>query len=493
MNPRTSIVTAMAVLTFIACSTNPATGRREVSLVSEQQELQLGAQAHKQTIQQFGVYDEQPRINQMVDRVGQRIAAVSDRPDLNWTFTVLDSPMLNAMALPGGYIYITRGMLERMNSEDELAGVLGHEIAHVTARHAAQRISQAQLAQLGLMIGSVVAGPQATQAYGDIAQMGAALLFQRYSRQQESQSDLLGAAYMAEAGYNPIGSAEMLRTLARLRGEGASSIDQYFQSHPDPDKRVADVMSQVEEIREVNPQIVSTRMDRSPFLNQLEGMITGQSTQTVVVKNNTIHEKEHGIVLPYPSGYKAIAGMGGLFQVVPESNRSGGSAVYVDAIPLELIRTRDVRGALRQNFQQMGLQHVDAYEARSKDGTRFPIDLWSGRTKSGTVAVETAYWIDGNEVVVFTEVSPTVRRGQSPIANTFAMMEINPAAARRADPPRLRVGQASARDSWPDLARSATGDPGDASELAAINGFDANTPVPTGLVVKLPQQIVDRN
>lgn len=493
MNPRNSIVTALAVLTFIACSTNPATGRREISLVSEQQEIQLGRQAHQQTIQQFGVYDEQPRVNEMVNRVGQRIAAVSDRPDLDWTFTVLDSPMLNAMALPGGYIYITRGMLERMNSEDELAGVIGHEIAHVTARHAAQRISQAQLAQLGLVVGAVVAGPQAAQAYGDLAQLGATLLFQRYSRQQESQSDLLGAAYMAEAGYNPIGSAEMLRTLSRLRGQKATSIDQYFQSHPDPDKRVADVMNQVEEIRQVNPQIVSISMDRSPFVNQLEGMITGKSTQSVVIKNNTIYEKKHGIVLPFPSAYEGVAGMGGVFQIVPENRGSAGSAVYVDAVPLELIKTRDVRGALRQNFQQMGLKYVSSYEARAKDGTRFPIDLWAGRTQSGTVAVETAYWIDGNEVVVFTEVSPSVQRGQSHLANTFAMLEINPSTARRADPPRLRVGQASSRQTWQDLARSATGDPGDASELAAINGFDATTPVPSGLTVKLPQQIIERD
>ncbi len=234
-------------------------------------------------------------------------------------------------------------------------------------------------------------------------------------------------------------------------------------------------------------------MTRSPFVNQLEGMITGKSTQSVVIKDNTIFEKKHGIVLPFPSGYTGVSGFGGLFQVVPEANSSAGSAVYVDAIPLELIKTRDVRGALRQNFQEMGLQYVNSYEARSKDGTRFPIDLWAGKTQSGTVAVETAYWIDGNEVVVFQEISPSVRQGQSNLANTFSMLEINPGAARRADPPRLQVGQASSRDSWQGLARTATGDASDARELAAINGFDADTQVPAGIIVKLPQQIIDRD
>ena len=129
---------------------------------------------------------------------------------------MLDSPVVNAMALPGGYIYITRGMLERINSEDELAGVLGHEIAHVTARHSAQQISKSQLAQLGLVLGAVVAGPEVLQQYGQLAELGLGLLFQRYSRQHETEADLLGTGYMAEARYNPIGAERMLLTLQRL-------------------------------------------------------------------------------------------------------------------------------------------------------------------------------------------------------------------------------------------------------------------------------------
>ena len=487
------VTTALATLTLIACATNPATGRRELSLVSPEQERQLGQQAHQQVIDQFGIYDEYPRINQMVERVGQRIASVSDMPDLDWHFEVLDSPMLNAMALPGGYIYITRGMLERMNTEDELAGVLGHEIAHVTARHAAQRISQAQLAQIGLVVGAIAAGPEAAQQYGDLAQLGLGLLFQRYSRQHESQADLLGTAYMAEAGYNPHGAAEMLRALGRLRSQEVTKIDQYFQSHPDPDKRVGDVLTQINDIEGANPQIVTRDMERAPFVRDLEGMITGKSTMGVVIKNNTVYEKEHGIVLSYPEGYMAVSGFGGLFQIVPDENSRVQNAVYVDAIPLERIQTRDVQGALRRQFQEMGLNYQTSYQARTRDGSRIPIDLWAGRTQSGTIAVETAHWIDDQKVVVFTEISPSASPNRSPLANTFSIIEIDPLQARRAEPPRLLVGQASRGANWSDLARRATGDPGQAAELAAINGFDANTPVPAGLAVKLPQQIVERD
>lgn len=480
---------AVTVAAIIACSTNPVTGERELSLVSRSQELAIGAQAHEQTIRQFGVYGEKPEINRLVNRVGQRIAAVSDMPELDWTFTVLDSPMINAMALPGGYVYITRGMLERINTEDELAGVLAHEIAHVTARHTAQRISQAQLAQLGLLAGAIAA-PEIAQQYGDLAQLGASLLFQRYSRQQETQSDLVGTAYMAEAGYNPIGAREMLKTLDRLRDQEASAIDQYFQSHPDPAKRVGDVQTKIDELESASPTFVSRSMERGPFIRNLEGMITGRSTEKVTIVNNTIYEKQHGMVLTYPDSYEAQAGMGGLFQLYP---KQGGSVIQVDAIPLGNTPANRVQNALRSKFQQMGLQYQTTYAGRVGSGQQLPIDLWSGRTQRGTVAVETSYFVDQGEAIVFMEISPQVRRGQSPLAATLGQLRLDPRTARSARPPRLEVSQARSSDSWADLARRATGNPNDARELAAINGFDPNTPVPRGLVVKLPQQIIARN
>src|SRR5438552_4822848 len=162
---------AVSFLLFAACATNPVTHKREFNIVSESQEIQIGQQSHEEVVRQFGIYDEKPELNRLVDSVGHRIAAISDRPNLPWHFTIIDTPMVNAMALPGGYVYITRGMLERINSEDELAGVLGHEITHVTARHAALQMSRAQLAQFGMVLGAVVAGPAATQAYGQLAEL----------------------------------------------------------------------------------------------------------------------------------------------------------------------------------------------------------------------------------------------------------------------------------------------------------------------------------
>src|SRR5713226_2512561 len=274
-----------ALLLLAACATNPVTHKREFNLVSESQEIQIGQESHPQVIRQFGVYDEKPELNRLVDTIGHRIASTSDRPNLAWHFTVIDTPMVNAMALPGGYIYITRGMLERINSEDELAGVLGHETTHVTARHAAIQMSRAQLAQFGLVLGSVIAGPQATQNYGQLAQLGLSLLFLRYSRGQESQADLVGTEYTTRAHFNP------------------SGIERYFQSHPDPAKRIRDVRKKLQEIAATNPAALAVEPKREPYIRLTDGLITGNSTERVVIRNGTIYDRDHGLILQAPAGW----------------------------------------------------------------------------------------------------------------------------------------------------------------------------------------------
>src|SRR6185503_2507858 len=187
---------------------------------------------HEEILNEFEVYEEKPELNAMVDRIGKRIAETSPRPQLPWTFTLLDTPMVNAMALPGGYVYVTRGILERMNSEDELAGVIGHEVAHVSARHSTASLSRGTLAQAGLVTAAVLAGEENTQKYGAIAMIGAGLLFTKYSRGQETQADLLGTKYMAGSGYNPRGSEYMLGAWQRLEGGRVSTLERYFMDHP---------------------------------------------------------------------------------------------------------------------------------------------------------------------------------------------------------------------------------------------------------------------
>lgn len=484
---------ARRVLPFLllaACATNPVTHKREFNIVSEQQEIALGEEAHRETIKEFGIYDEKPELTRLVDSVGHRLAANSDRPNLPWHFTILDTPMVNAMALPGGYIYITRGMLERINAEDELAGVLGHEITHVTARHAAEQISRQQVAQFGMVLGAVVVGPEAAQAYGQLAQLGLGLLFQRYSRGQESQADLVGTTYVARSGFNPVGMERMLMTLQRLDKNPASGVEKYFQSHPDPAKRVRDVRGKIQELVKANPAVVASSPQREPFLRLVDGIITSNSTERVVIRGGTIYDRSHGMILQAPAGWTASAEPGTLFGMLPRNTRNAPSTMFVaQEVEANQLAGGNAQMAVRNRLQQIGLQYAGSREAVSETGQRFPIDAWVGQTESGQVGVETTQFPHGDHVAVFLFVTPSLQRYASPLADVLRRSAIDLARARSVEPPRIRIGTVRAGESWSALAQRATGNPRDAEAVANMNGFDVTTPPAAGITVKLPQEI----
>lgn len=476
---------AFSLLFLAACATNPATGKRQFNIVSEGQEISIGQQSHPEVLRQFGVYREKPELTRLVDQVGHRLAAASERPNLPWTFTILDTPIVNAMALPGGYIYITRGMLERINSEDELAGVLGHEIAHVTARHSAQQISKQQLAQFGLVLGAVVAGPEAFQQYGQLAQLGLGLLFQRYSRQHETEADLLGTGYLAEARYHPIGAERMLMTLQRLDKNPTTGIDRYFQSHPDPAKRVRDVHQKVAELGGMASAGAFEAPDRDEFVRMLDGVVTANSTEHVVIRNNTIYDRDHGLVVRAPGGWKPTTAPGVVFAMSPARD-DGSSYFVVQEVDTRELQGRNVQDAVRTRLQQMGLAYAGSREARMATGERFALDAWQGQTQAGRVTVETTQFPHGDHVAVMMFVSP--RGGGLP--TILQQMELRPSEARSVQPPRMRVGAVRRGESWADLARRATGNTRDAEAVANLNGFDLNTTPQTGMMVKLPEEVV---
>ena len=481
---------ALTLVLLAACSTNPATGKREFNIVSESQEIAIGRQSHDEIIRQFGVYNERPELNRLVERLGREIAASSERPNLPWTFTLLDSPIVNAMALPGGYIYITRGMMERINSEDELAGVLGHEIAHVTARHSAQQISRSQLAQLGMVLGAVIAGPEAVQQYGQIAELGLGLLFQRYSRQHETQADLLGTTYMARANYNPVGAERMLMTLQRLDKNPAGGLDRYFMSHPDPAKRVKDVRQKVTELTGMASGGNFEAPNRTEYVRMLDGVITGNSTQHLVVKDGVIYDRGHGLVINAPRGWVASTEPGVLFSMRPAGRQTNSSSYFIaQEVNARELQGRDAQNAVRIRLEQMGLRYLGSRDARMRSGERFAIDVWQGQTQGGAVGVETTQFAHGDHVAVFMFVSPNISRNASALGEVLSQMSVNPSQARSVDPPRLRIGTVRSGESWADLARRATGNARDAEVVANINGFDLDSPPPSGMAVKLPEEV----
>jgi predicted Zn-dependent protease len=235
----------------VACSINPATGKRELVLYSEADEIQIGRENDASLVESLGMYPDDG-LQEYVQALGERLAENSERPHLPWTFRVVDDPVVNAFALPGGYIYITRGILAYLNTESELAGVVGHEIGHVTARHGVSQMSRAQLTNYGLVIGS--AASEDVARWAGVAGQGMGLLFLKYSRDDEKQSDDLGLRYLLRAGYDPRPMADVYGTLkAVAESSGAGRIPSLLSTHPDPGNRRDRILSRIDEL-EVDPQ-----------------------------------------------------------------------------------------------------------------------------------------------------------------------------------------------------------------------------------------------
>src|ERR671910_1256831 len=217
-----------------ACATNPVTGKRQMSLLSEAGELAIGQQQDVEIRREMGVYDD-PALQRYVSDIGQQLARASHRPNLPWSFTIVDSPAINAFALPGGYIYLTRGILAYLDDEAELAGVLGHEIGHVTARHAAQAYTRQAQANLGLTILSIFV--PSTAPFADLGSAGLSVLFLRHGREAELEADRLGVEYGSGVGYDPAGVPRFLATLARVNALSARGVPNWLSTHPDPGSR----------------------------------------------------------------------------------------------------------------------------------------------------------------------------------------------------------------------------------------------------------------
>ncbi|MCM2264120.1 MAG: M48 family metalloprotease [Desulfuromonadales bacterium] len=266
----------LVLASLCGCAVNPVTGRSELMLLSEQEERQLGFQARQSVDEEYGVYDD-AALQSYVSGVARPLAQASHRPALDWQFQVMDSPVVNAFAAPGGYVFVTRGLLAAVNDEAELAGVLAHEIGHVTARHSARNYSQSLLANIGVQLGTVLAGSYGN-LLGPMLEAGTGLLFLKYSRDDERQADSLGVEYASKGGYDTNRMADFFTTLQRqevLEGEKGGGLPEWFSTHPSPVDREAAVRAQTAQWRNQLPR-QSYRTNREAFLARIDGLVYGE-------------------------------------------------------------------------------------------------------------------------------------------------------------------------------------------------------------------------
>lgn len=315
-------LTIAVMLGVAGCATNPVTGRSDLAFMSEADEIRIGQQMHPQILQQYGVYDD-AKLQEYVNSVGQQLAAKSHRSHLKYIFTVLDSDEVNAFATPGGYIYITRGIMAYLNSEAELAAVVGHEIGHVTARHAVRQQSQSSLAGIGAVAVGILTGS------GDLANLtgeAATALVRGYGRDMELEADRLGAEYITKLGFDSENMVDVVRLLknqemfevdrARREGRQPKIYHGVFSTHPDNDTRLREVVESAKQFAAAERTDDHVRT----YMQHLEGMAVGSSRAQGVVKGTRFYHANFNFTLAFPTGWQVQNQPDRLIAVSPQQD-----------------------------------------------------------------------------------------------------------------------------------------------------------------------------
>ena len=372
-----ALLVSAALLVGCATSTvrNPVTGLKERTVMNEATELAEGKKAHEQVLAEYGVYPDQ-KLQAYVNDLGQRLASQSERSELEWHFTVLDSPEINAFALPGGYVYVTRGIMAYMESEADLAGVIGHEIGHVTARHGSQRATRQQTAGVGViaatLLGAVLESAGvggAGQLASQVSQSVAANYIATYGREQELQADQLGAEYLSRSNYDPRNMIDVIQVLknqerfaedsARAEGRTPPSRNNWLASHPSNDQRL-------EQITQIAQGYQGTYSDesRSRYLKAIDGMTFGESREQGVTRGQNFYHEPLGIALTAPAGWKIQNGKDAITLV----NGEGTAGLVVKLVPPKAGATHE---EIVRNLLKPASGRAERLELNGLSATRF--------------------------------------------------------------------------------------------------------------------------
>ncbi len=436
LRPSAALLLLFGLTALGGCAVNPVSGDTQLA-ISESREIAIGRESDPQVRREYGVYDN-PSLQAYVNEVGQRLAQHSHRSNLQWTFTVVDSPEINAFALPGGYVYITRGLMAYLNSEAELAGVLGHEIGHVTARHGAQQQAQSQVVGIGALAMEVLGQVYLNRGgAGQLAsQAGQGLWLLPNSREHELEADRLGAEYLQRIGQDPATMIAVLKVLkqnevfnadeARALGKPVSKRPNYLSTHPSNDQRLA-------EIDQIAAQYSGKYEDagRDRYLKKIDGMTFGDSAAQGIVRGQRFYHAPLKLTLSAPSGWKIQNEPEQLLIVSPDEQ----AAVLM--VPAGTHGDLDAAiGKLKADSGRMERSRINELDAVNFVGSR-----------QGAAIEATAITLDNNDYVLrplakSAEARERWRTDSRAIINGFRAM--NAADVAAAKPYTLRIMAAPA-------------------------------------------------
>lgn len=291
------------VILIPSCAVNPVTGKSQLMFMSEQQEISLGAQYDPSVVSTFGVYQDEALQNFITEK-GNEMGKISHRPNLQYHFKILDSPVVNAFAVPGGYIYLTRGILAQLNNEAELMGIMGHEMGHITARHTAQQQTNQQIGQV-LLIGGMMASKKVA-AMANEAMAGMQLLFLSFSRANEREADQLGVEYSSKIGYDAHKMADFFNVLNKMNmSSNQAGVPTWMSTHPDPGERNVAVNKTADEWQAKLPN-QKFLVNEDEYLKLIDGIVYGEDPRQGFVENSTFYHPELKFKFNFPNQWTLV-------------------------------------------------------------------------------------------------------------------------------------------------------------------------------------------
>lgn len=476
-----------------ACSqvVNPATGKSEFTAMSPEKERAVGKEQHPRILQQFGGTYSDVELQAYITQIGNKLQAVSELPDEKFTFTLLNSDVVNAFALPGGYVYISRGLMALAENEAEVAGVLAHEIGHVTARHSAQRYSRGVLAQGGVALGTVLAGVfgggNLAKAVQQAGGTGAQAYLAGYSRENEFQSDELGVRYLTRAGYDPRAMATFLEKLGRhselsqkLAGkEGQQDPStSWFATHPRTPDRVKRAAE--EAAASANDGLVG----RNEYLRKIDGMIYGDDPDQGFVRGRQFIHPKLRISFTAPEGYR----LQNTPSAVLGGNKSGDGMKFDSG---KMTSTDDVRDYLAREWaKELKVQNLSGINSFDLDGFPAVSAGTTGKTKDGKqVDVGlAAIQVGADTVYRFMFLSPggaSTAQARAAKDTVESFRQLSPSEAAGYTPKRIEVVEVRSGDDKTRLAREMDVDDFREEQFSVLNGLDSNERLQAGELVKL--------
>ncbi len=461
----------LGCLAAAACAINPATGKNQLMLVSEDQGIAMGRQADTAIIATIGLYPD-AAWQSYIQQFGERLAATSERPDLPWTFRVVDDPAVNAFAVPGGFVYVTRGLLSHITSEAELASVVGHEIGHITARHSAAEMSKQQLIGAGLALGSMASSEVAK--YAGAASQALGILYLKYSRDDESQADELGLRYMRRANYDPREMPEVFRMLEQMSAAGGGGqLPAWLSTHPSPANRISAITSQIAAL----PQNFSgTVVNRDSFLRRLDGQVFGADPREGYFEGSHFLHPAMRFQLTFPQGWATQNGKQAVVALSP------GQDAMVELASAE---GTSADAAARTFLGQEGIKSGTASRA-NLNGLATVSAPFSATTADGALQGMVLFVEHGGAVLGILGYAPQNRWSsyQAVVERSLRSFQtLTDPSALNKQPQRMQIVKLSQATTIAALARQRSS-PVSAETLALINQVGLDTPLASGRLVK---------